>query len=57
MTAWGPDGALYVVDFGGVQFSQKGMNAKPDTGVIWRVVRTGDAPIERRSIPVRKGGA
>lgn len=39
MAAWGPDDALYVVDFGVVQFTPKGMNARPDTGVIWKVAR------------------
>lgn len=46
-------GALYVVDFGEVQFSEQGMNARPNTGVIWKVVRTG--AVERTPMPVRKG--
>jgi hypothetical protein len=51
---WGPDGALYVVDFGLFEFSQSGMNARPDTGVIWKVVRSG--AVERTPMPVRKDG-
>ena len=35
---WGPDGALYVVDFGVIHFSEQGMNAEPNTGIIWKVV-------------------
>lgn len=34
---WGPDGNLYIVDFGVVEFDDKGMNAHPFTGVIWKV--------------------
>lgn len=41
MPVWGPDGALYVVDFGVIEFSKQGMNAVPNTGVIWKVTRTG----------------
>ncbi len=38
---WGPDGALYVTDFGVIEFSEQGMNAWPGTGVIWKVTHTG----------------
>ncbi len=34
---WGPDGSLYIVDFGVVEFDDVGMNAHPFTGVLWRV--------------------
>ena len=58
--AWGPDGALYVVDFGVVEFSKKGMNARPDTGVIWRVVPAGAPPAQppapRRELPTGERG-
>ena len=37
---WGPDGSLYIVDFGIVEFHDKGMNAHPKTGVIWKVRKT-----------------
>ena len=38
---YGPDGALYVVDFGEIRFSPQGMTAEPQTGVIWKIERTG----------------
>ncbi|WP_125185199.1 hypothetical protein [Botryobacter ruber] len=34
---WGKDGALYIVDFGVVEFDDTGMNAMPFTGVLWKV--------------------
>ena len=34
---YGPDGSLFIVDFGIVEFNEKGLNAHPDTGVIWRL--------------------
>lgn len=37
---WGPDGALYVVDFGVISLSKMGMMAHPWTGAVWRVSRT-----------------
>jgi glucose/arabinose dehydrogenase len=37
---FGPDGALYVLDFGVVRFDKKGMQAEPNTGVIWKVTRS-----------------
>lgn len=36
---WGPDGSLYVVDFGVIELTETGMEAKPRSGVIWRVTR------------------
>ena len=56
---WGPDGALYLVDFGRLDSHPvpKGKRqAYPNTGVIWRITRTDGAPMERTRIPVRKGG-
>lgn len=38
---YAPDGSLYVIDFGVINITEKGMNATPDTGVVWRVTRTG----------------
>ena len=39
-----PDGAeLYIVDFGVATQNKKGTKPKPETGVIWRVVREGGA--------------
>jgi glucose/arabinose dehydrogenase len=54
--AWGPDGALYLVDFGVFDTYPKEKTSYGSTGVIWRVTRTGDAPMRRERIPVRKGG-
>lgn len=34
---WGPDGSLYIVDFGIIEFHDGGMNAHPFTRVIWKV--------------------
>ena len=42
MAEWGPNGALYVVDFGEVRFDKQGLHAQPNTGVIWKVTRTED---------------
>ncbi|MHB0958337.1 MAG: hypothetical protein ACYC0X_17730 [Pirellulaceae bacterium] len=36
---WGPDGALYVVDFGIITVKPMGMKAHPRTGAIWRVTQ------------------
>jgi glucose/arabinose dehydrogenase len=38
---WGPDGALYVIDFGVIRVSPQGLNAQPNTGLVWKVSRTG----------------
>ncbi len=46
---WGPDGALYVVDFGVISSRQREkitvLNAHIRTGVIWRVRRAGMPPL------------
>ena len=34
---WSPNGELYIVDFGIVEFNSKGMSAHPFTGVLWKV--------------------
>jgi glucose/arabinose dehydrogenase len=36
---YGPDGSLYVVDFGIVEFTDAGMDAHPGTGVIWKITK------------------
>jgi glucose/arabinose dehydrogenase len=38
---FGPDGALYIVDFGRIDIPDTGMDARPKTGVIWKLTRTG----------------
>ena len=40
---WGPDGNLYIVDFGIVEFEDSGMTAHPYTGVVWKVSSPPDA--------------
>ena len=34
---WSPDGELYIVDFGIVEFNKNGLSAHPFTGVLWKV--------------------
>ena len=45
---WGPDGALYVVDFGVISLKMDGMMAHPHTGAIWKVSRTDSRSTQRR---------
>lgn len=44
---FGPDGAIYVVDYGVAQINPASEGTPyefpPETGVIWRVTRTDDA--------------
>jgi glucose/arabinose dehydrogenase len=42
---YAPDGSLYLVDFGVIDVDQDGLNAHPNTGVVWRMVRTGQVPV------------
>jgi hypothetical protein len=50
---YAPDGSLYLVDFGVINITEKGMNATPNTGVVWRVTRTaGAAMLETGGLPV-----
>nr|WKN38588.1 hypothetical protein K4G66_07720 [Tunicatimonas sp. TK19036] len=44
--SWDPDGNLYIVDFGVVEFEEAGMTAHPYTGVIWKVSRSEDAQVQ-----------
>jgi glucose/arabinose dehydrogenase len=60
---FGPDGALYIVDYGVVRIDmslKKEQNEPPyrevpGTGAIWRVVPESMQPMQRERIPVRKG--
>lgn len=36
---WGPDGALWVLDYGRIQVTRKGPWVVPKTGVLWRLSR------------------
>lgn len=55
---FGPDGALYVVDFGNIDVAVEkgGIRMKEETGVLWRIRRTGvthgEMPPKSLSLPV-----
>ena len=51
--AFGPDGALYVVDWGEIQIAPEagGVRMKAGTGALWRIRRTADAVGERPPSP------
>jgi glucose/arabinose dehydrogenase len=55
---FGPDGALYVVDFGDIDVAVEkgGIRMKEGTGVLWRIRRTGavheETPPKSLSLPV-----
>lgn len=61
---FGPDGAMYIVDYGVVRIDMSLMeqgkppyNEVPGTGAVWRVVPDGTPmPMHRERIPVRKDG-
>ncbi|HEV7373068.1 hypothetical protein [Arenibaculum sp.] len=38
---FGPDGALYVVDFGVMLMNERGPDPQPGTGVLWRIAKQG----------------
>lgn len=55
---FGPDGALYVVDFGEIKIAPEkgGIRIKQGTGSVWRIVRAtgtpaGEMPPEARRVP------
>lgn len=39
---WGPDGALWVLDYGRIEVTRQGPWVVPQTGVLWRFSRTGN---------------
>ncbi|HEX7172897.1 MAG TPA: PQQ-dependent sugar dehydrogenase [Candidatus Limnocylindria bacterium] len=56
--AFGPDGALYVVDFGEIKIAPEkgGIRMKQGTGALWRISRVsggpvGDLPADARRVP------
>lgn len=53
--AFGPDGALYIVDFGEISIApEKGGIRQPDgSGALWRIRRTGSAVGQRPPEPAR----
>jgi glucose/arabinose dehydrogenase len=42
---FGPDGALYVLDWGHLSVTRKGPYHVPYSGVLWRIVRNGTRPL------------
>ena len=55
---FGPDGALYVVDFGEIKLAPEkgGIRIKQGTGALWRIrrvagVEAGDEPAAAREVP------
>lgn len=56
--AFGPDGALYVVDWGEIEIApeQGGVRMKRESGVLWRIRRTGEAhgevPAKQMVVPL-----
>lgn len=40
---FGPDNALYVVDWGVLDFDPQKRKAYPKTGVVWKITRNGPA--------------
>jgi glucose/arabinose dehydrogenase len=42
---FGPDNALYVIDWGGGRFSKEGLELDPGTGAIWRIYKDGTSPV------------
>jgi glucose/arabinose dehydrogenase len=53
--AFGPDSALYVVDWGEIQIAPEagGVRMKAGTGALWRIRRTGGPAGERAPEPMR----
>ncbi|MDI6870678.1 MAG: PQQ-dependent sugar dehydrogenase [Bacillota bacterium] len=41
---FGPDGALYVTDFGVMRMGEKGLELVPNTGTLWRISRRSARP-------------
>jgi glucose/arabinose dehydrogenase len=53
--AFGPDGALYVVDWGEIQIAAEagGVRMVAGTGALWRIRRTAEPPGEQPQEPMR----
>lgn len=54
--AFGPDGALYVVDFGEIKIAPEkgGIRMKQGTGALWRIRRDGQVPAGELPPPSRR---
>jgi glucose/arabinose dehydrogenase len=54
---FGSDGSLYIVDWGAATLDTSGLKLVPNTGVIWRVFKEGQAPLSTSgAIAVPRGG-
>jgi glucose/arabinose dehydrogenase len=42
---FGPDGSLYIVDWGAATLDTSGLKLVPNTGIVWRVFKEGQAPL------------
>ena len=49
---FGPDGSLYVVDWGASTLNDTGLILVPGTGVVWRIYRDGQQTASRSNGPV-----
>jgi glucose/arabinose dehydrogenase len=46
---FGPDGAMYIADWGVARISTDGLKLDPDSGVVWRVTAVGGAGVASRA--------
>jgi glucose/arabinose dehydrogenase len=49
---FGPDGSMYIVDFGGATLDTRGLMLKPETGIVWRVYHDGQQPLMTSGAPI-----
>jgi glucose/arabinose dehydrogenase len=49
---FGPDDSMYVVDWGAANLTSKGLELKPETGIIWRIYNTNTQVAERPNGPI-----
>jgi glucose/arabinose dehydrogenase len=54
---FGPDGSLYIVDWGAATLDTSGLKLVPRTGVIWRVFKEGQAPLYSSGAAIIPSGA
>ncbi len=51
---FGPDGAMYIADWGVVNITVDGLKLDPNSGVIWKVTKVSDNP--ETSVGIQRGG-
>jgi glucose/arabinose dehydrogenase len=49
---FGPDDSMYVIDWGAATLSTKGLELKPETGVIWRIYNSNTQTFLRPAGPI-----